>query len=73
MRQPPYAKPAQNFSTMFAHAHPESVDLLQKMLRFSASTRISMFDARSHKFHEDPKAWGGAAAAQASGVGEEVL
>ena len=73
MRQPPYAKPAQNFCTMFAHAHPESVDLLQKMLRFSASTRISMFDARSHKFHEDPKAWGGAAAAQASGVGEEVL
>jgi hypothetical protein len=23
------------------------------MLRFSASSRISMFDARCHKFHED--------------------
>ena len=73
MRQSPYSKPALDFNTVFAHAHPDSVDLLSKMLRFSASSRISMFDARSHKFHDDSAASSAAAAAQGSSVCEEQV
>lgn len=73
MQQAPYNKPALDFKTVFAHAHPHSVDLLSNMLRFSASSRISMFDARSHKFHDESAASSAAAAAQASSVCEEQV
>ena len=77
MRQPPYAAAALDFRTVFAHAPPPSVDLLSKMLRFSASSRISMFDARGHRFHEDSHVSAGAAsvaaAAQFSSVCEEQV
>jgi hypothetical protein len=76
MRQPPYAATALDFRTVFGHAPASSVDLLSKMLRFSASSRISMFDARSHKFHEDVSAGAAsavAAAAQVPSVCEEQV
>jgi len=73
MQQSPYNKPALEFKTVFAHAHPHSVDFLSNMLRFSASSRISMFYARSHKFHDKSAASSAAAAAQASSVCEEQV
>jgi hypothetical protein len=61
MRRPPYASAAIPFEMLFDHAPPSSIDLLSKMLRFSAAARISMFDARSHKFHDDSTAAAAAA------------
>jgi hypothetical protein len=47
--------------------------LLSKMLRFSAAARISMFDARGHKFHEDSNAAVASAATQLPAVCEEQV
>ena len=44
------------------------VDLLSKMLRFSAGSRISMFEARGHRFHED-----GTSAAALQSITEEQV
>lgn len=73
MRQPPYATPSLDFAALFEHAPPSSVDLLSKMLRFSAQARISMFDARGHKFHDDSTGVGASAQAQLPGVCEEQV
>ena len=70
MRQPPYATAAVDFKMLFKHAPPASIDLLSRMLRFSAGSRISMFEARGHKFHEDKD---GAAAAPVYAITEEQV
>ena len=68
MRQKPYSRTAMDFRAIFAHAPPSSVDLLSKMLRFSAGSRISMFEARGHRFHED-----GTSAAALQSITEEQV
>jgi len=75
MQRPPFARAAQDLREVFAHAPPQSVDLLSKMLRFSAGSRISMFDARNHKFHEDSTSSSSleAAAVQVSSVHNEQV
>jgi hypothetical protein len=73
MRRDPYKRSAADFRSLFAHAPPSSVDLLSKMLRFSASSRISMFDARCHKFHEDTGDATSGSAAQIPVISEEQV
>ena len=70
MRQPPFVASALDFRALFKHAPPAAVDLLSRMLRFSAGSRISMFDARGHKFHEEKD---GSAAASPQSVAEEQV
>ncbi len=44
------SKPRQNFALKFPHVHPDALDLLQKLLEFNPSKRISAEQAMRHPF-----------------------